>query len=64
MSEAKPYSISKHVVMTAYKRVKANRGTYGVDEQSIEEFERNRNYSGPPVPEALPTGPRLTGESQ
>ena len=22
------------------------------------------NYSGPPVPEALPTGPRLTGESQ
>ena len=41
MSEAKPYSISKHVVMTAYKRVKANRGTYGVDEQSIEEFERN-----------------------
>ena len=41
MNEAKPYSISKHVVMTAYKRVKANRGTYGVDEQSIEEFERN-----------------------
>ena len=27
-------------------------------------LEKNCNYSGPPVPEALPTGPRLTGESQ
>ena len=29
-----------------------------------ENFCENSNYSGPPVPEALPTGPRLTGESQ
>lgn len=41
MGETKPYSISKNVVMTAYERVKANKGTYGVDEQSIEEFEKN-----------------------
>ncbi len=34
MQETKPYSISKRVVITAYERVKANKGTYGVDEQS------------------------------
>ncbi len=27
----------------AYEKVKANKGTYGVDEQSIEDFERNLN---------------------
>ena len=40
MQEAKPYSISKKAVIAAYQRVKANKGTYGVDEQSIEDFER------------------------
>ena len=39
MQETKPYSISKRAVITAYERVKANKGTYGVDEQSIEDFE-------------------------
>ncbi len=39
MRETKPYNISKSVVLTAYERVKANKGTYGVDEQSIEAFE-------------------------
>jgi len=39
MQETKPYSISKRAVLTAYERVKANKGTYGVDEQSIEAFE-------------------------
>ncbi|MDF0729115.1 group II intron reverse transcriptase/maturase [Cytobacillus sp. S13-E01] len=39
MREAKPFSISKNVVMTAFERVKANKGTYGIDEQSIESFE-------------------------
>lgn len=36
MQEAKPYSISKKAVIAAYQKVKANKGTYGVDEQSIE----------------------------
>lgn len=43
MQEAKPYSISKKAVIAAYQRVKANKGTYGVDEQSIEDFERRLN---------------------
>ena len=41
MLETKPFSISKHVVFAAYKSVKANKGRYGIDEQSIEDFEDN-----------------------
>jgi len=41
MSEAKPFSISKWEVWEAYKRVKANQGAAGVDEQSIADLERN-----------------------
>jgi len=41
MSEAKPFGISKWEVWEAYKRVKANRGAAGVDEQSIAVFERD-----------------------
>jgi RNA-directed DNA polymerase len=41
VSQAKPFGISKQVVWEAYKRVKANRGTYGVDEESIQDFEVN-----------------------
>ena len=40
MSEAKPYCISKREVWEAYKKVKANHGAAGVDEQSIAEFEK------------------------
>ena len=43
MQETKPYSISKRAVITAYEKVKANKGTYGVDEQSIEDFEKKLN---------------------
>ena len=43
MQETKPFEISKQVVVAAYEKVKANKGTYGVDEQSIEEFEKNLN---------------------
>ena len=39
MQETKPFSISKNVVMIAFERVIANKGTYGIDEQSIESFE-------------------------
>ena len=41
MSEAKPFCISKSEVWEAYKRVKANKGAAGVDDESIEDFERN-----------------------
>lgn len=43
MSEPKPksFEISKWAVWEAYRRVKANKGAAGVDEQSIEEFERD-----------------------
>lgn len=39
MDKTKPYNISKWTVYEAYKKVKANKGSYGVDEQSIEYFE-------------------------
>ena len=43
MSEAKskPFNISRSAVWEAYLRVKANRGSAGVDEQTIEDFEKN-----------------------
>ena len=41
MSEAKPFCISKWEVWEAYKRVKANHGAAGVDEQTIADFERD-----------------------
>ncbi len=41
LSKAKPFSISKQVVWEAYKRVKANKGAAGVDEESIADFEVN-----------------------
>jgi len=41
MDKTKPFDISKHVVWEAYKRVKANRGAAGIDEESIAVFEEN-----------------------
>ena len=41
MEETKPFKISKQAVKIAFDRVKANKGTYGIDEQSIEDFEEN-----------------------
>lgn len=41
MGKTKSYNISKHIVMDAFRRVKANRGSAGVDEETIEEFERS-----------------------
>jgi RNA-directed DNA polymerase len=40
MNEAKPFCISKKEVWEAYQRVKENKGAAGIDEQSIEDFER------------------------
>lgn len=41
MSEAKSFCISKHLVVEAYKRVKANRGAAGVDGQTLLAFEKD-----------------------
>ena len=40
MGKAKPFDIPKRVVWEAYQRVRANRGAAGVDDQSIEAFDR------------------------
>jgi len=39
MEETKPFTIPKEVFYLAFKRVKANKGTYGIDNQSIHDFE-------------------------
>jgi len=41
VDKAKPFGISKREVWMAYKRVKANRGAAGVDDQTIAEFEKD-----------------------
>jgi hypothetical protein len=41
MDKTKPFEISKQVVWKAYKRVKANQGAVGIDEESIAQFEEN-----------------------
>jgi len=73
MKESKPYKISKHIVMSAFKRVKANRGSAGIDGQDIKEFEAdlkgnlykiwNRMSSGSyfPPPVRLVEIPKKTG---
>jgi RNA-directed DNA polymerase len=42
-SPSKPFTISKWIVWEAYQRVKANKGAAGVDGQSIDEFEQDRD---------------------
>jgi RNA-directed DNA polymerase len=37
----KPFTISKQLVLQAYKQVKANAGSAGVDEQSLKDFDKN-----------------------
>jgi len=39
--QTKPFQISKQLVLEAYKRVKANKGSAGVDAQSLNDFEAN-----------------------
>ncbi|NHM26742.1 group II intron reverse transcriptase/maturase [Desulfofundulus sp. TPOSR] len=41
MDKTKPYEISKHVVLEAFQRVKANKGAAGIDDESLEAFEAN-----------------------
>jgi len=41
LETTKPFNISKGLVQEAYKRVKANKGAAGIDEQSLKEFEED-----------------------
>jgi len=43
VSTAKSFEISKQVIWAAYKKVKANKGAAGVDEESIAVFDQNLN---------------------
>jgi len=40
-STTKSYNISKQLIVDAYKRVKANKGSAGVDRQSLKDFDAN-----------------------
>lgn len=75
MTTTKPFSISKHVVWEACQRVKSNKGSAGVDNQSIAEFDDelkanlyriwNRMSSGgyfPPPIKAVPIPKKSGGE--
>ena len=63
MRQTKPFAIPKALVWEAYKRVKANRGAAGVDDQTINQFEAdlssnlyriwNRMSSGSYLPPAV-----------
>jgi RNA-directed DNA polymerase len=41
MPEAKPYCISRKLVMRAWQLVRANRGAAGVDRESLSMFEKD-----------------------
>ena len=43
-TQMKAFSISKRWVYLAYLKVKSNKGSAGVDEISMKEFEINNNY--------------------
>lgn len=63
MKSSKPYEISKHLFVAAFKRIKANGGAAGVDGQTVEMFENklednlyklwNRMSSGSYFPAAV-----------
>ncbi|WP_375319105.1 hypothetical protein [Candidatus Tisiphia endosymbiont of Oplodontha viridula] len=75
MKTVKPFEISKQHVWQAYQCVKNNKGAAGVDQQTMEEFERNlkdnlykiwnRMSSGsyfPPAVKAVPIPKKSGGE--
>lgn len=41
LKQTKPYNIPKRLIYQAYKRVKANKGSAGVDGQTLDVFEQN-----------------------
>jgi retron-type reverse transcriptase len=43
MSQTKPIEISKYEVEEAYKRVKANKGSAGIDHQGLQDFDADKD---------------------
>lgn len=43
MKESKQYDIPKRVVIEAYQRVKANKGSAGIDGMDFQKFEEKLN---------------------
>jgi group II intron reverse transcriptase/maturase len=41
VNQTKSYDLPKHLIYEAYKQIKANQGSAGVDAQSLKDFERN-----------------------
>lgn len=41
MDKTKSFQISKHQVLAAYKKVRANKGAAGIDQETIAEFEKD-----------------------
>ncbi len=41
MNQTKPFNIPKQLIFDAYKRVKANKGSAGVEAQSLADFEQD-----------------------
>ena len=39
ITKPKSFGISKHLVFEAWRRVRANKGSHGIDQESIQEFE-------------------------
>jgi RNA-directed DNA polymerase len=75
LRETKPFIISKHLLLEAFKLIKANAGAAGVDRQSLADFEKdlkknlyklwNRLSSGsyfPPPVKAVPIPKKSGGE--
>lgn len=75
MTKAKPFTIPKELVVRVYKLVKENKGAAGVDQQSLEDFDKylkdnlyriwNRLSSGsylPPAVKAVPIPKKQGGE--
>lgn len=63
MQKAKSFNISKHLVAKAWERIRSNKGSAGIDNQSLEDFEKdlkgnlyriwNRMSSGSYMPSAV-----------
>ena len=47
MSQTKPIEISKNEVEEAYKRVKANKGSAGIDHQRLKDFDADKRKGLP-----------------
>ena len=44
MKQTKPFSISKQSVMAAWEKVRANKGAHGVDDETIDDFEKDISF--------------------